>query len=243
MALVTQLVEADIERTKAKKLSEKDISIGAVAGKEYEVSLNETRMKIRTFVDQDVRYLLIAQPKIADADPLIDKLFASFEFVYTETGNSVDKGRFVSKGGKFSIAIPQMPSQTMDQAKGKALDLGIDVGKSFIWRFEKTLYTIYYTPPIDPDGSPRPQVYADIEIGTRKGALNNGAKITSEKPVSYGKYRGTEFRYELPNGVKYIGRTYLIGDMGYQVVGAYADTNNENEVLATLASFTPEIQP
>ena len=241
LAKVAQLADADFERTKATKLSEKDITIGTVPGKEYEVSLNETKMKVRTFTDQDVRYVLIAQPKTKDAGPLIDKLFNSFEFVIPETGNSIENGLFVSKGGKFSIAIPQLPKQTLDQAKGKALDESIDVGKTFLWIFEKTLYTIYYNPPIIPDGTLTPQVYADIENGTRKGALNGGATITSEKPISYGKYRGTEFHYELSNGVKYIGRVYLIGDMGYQVVGAYADSAHEKEVLGVLDSFKPLI--
>ncbi len=234
-----QLLDADFERIKVKKLSEKDISIGKVSGKEYEVLLDATKMRVRTFIDGDFRYVLIAQPKREGASPLIDKLFNSFEFVAPDIGASVENGVFVSKGGKFSIAIQQMPKQIVDQAKGKALDEGIDVGKTFVWIFEKTLYTIYYNPPVDPDGTPRPQDYVDIETGTRKGALNGGAKITSEKRISYGKYRGTEFLYELPNGVKYIGKTYLIGDIGYQVVGAYADEAHKKEVLDVLASFKP----
>ncbi|MBK8148917.1 MAG: hypothetical protein IPK58_12085 [Acidobacteria bacterium] len=108
-----------------------------------------------------------------------------------------------------------------------------------MWLFEKTLYTLYYNPPFDFDGNPSPQVYADIENGTRKGILNSNATLISEKPIKLGEYRGTEFRYVISNGVRYINRIYLVGDMGYQVVGGYADEKEERAVIAVLDSFTP----
>jgi hypothetical protein len=78
-----------------------------------------------------------------------------------------------------------------------------------------------------------------MESGTRKGLLNGGARIISEKPIKLGEYRGTEFRYIISNGVKYIGRIYLVGDFGYQIVGGYLEEKYEKEVLDVLNSFKP----
>lgn len=157
------------------------------------------------------------------------------------SGDRVEAGIFESIRGKFSIAIPELPKQTIDKATKKAKAMDVDVGKQFVWLFEKTLYTIYYNPPFDPDGNASPQVYADMENGTRKGILNNNATLTSEKPIKLGENRGTEFRYSLANGVRYISRIYLVGEMGYQVVGGYADQKDEQEVIKILNSFKPQI--
>lgn len=154
-------------------------------------------------------------------------------------GESVENGVFTSVNGKFTIAIPELPKRTLDHATEKAKAKRVDVGKQFVWLFEKTLYTLYYNPPFDFDGNPSPQVYADIENGTRKGILNSNATLISEKPIKLGEYRGTEFRYVISNGVRYINRIYLVGDMGYQVVGGYADEKEERAVIAVLDSFTP----
>lgn len=162
----------------------------------------------------------------------------SVEAVQT-VGESVENGIFTSTSGKFSIAIPQMPKQAIDYASEKAKAKGIDVGKQFIWVFEKTLFTLYYNPPFDSDGNSLPQVFKDMENGTRKGILNGKAKLLSERPITLGKYRGTEFRYSIANGVRYINRVYLVGDMGYQIVGGYADEKDEQAVIAVLDSFTP----
>ena len=78
---VWKIFESDLERVSARKVSEKDIKIGSVLGKEVEVSLQGKMMKVRTFAYRDVRYVLIAQPKTDDANALIQKLFDSFEFV------------------------------------------------------------------------------------------------------------------------------------------------------------------
>jgi hypothetical protein len=159
------------------------------------------------------------------------------------SGDTAENGVFRSKSGNFSIAIPDFPKQIIDKATEKAKAKGVDVGKQFVWVFDRTLYTIFYNPPVDNDGDPRPQVYADMEIGSRKGIHNGGATLISEKPIALAKHRGTEFRYILPNGVRYIGRIYLVGEMGYQVAGGYADEQDEQTVLAVLDSFRPAETP
>jgi len=153
--------------------------------------------------------------------------------------DSLEAGVFRSTGGRFSIAIAHFPSQIRESATEKAKAKGIDAGKMFIWQLENTLYTLYYGPPFDRDGNPQPPVYADMENGTRKGILNSNATLVSEKAITLGKHRGTEFRYISAQGLRYIGRIYLVGDMGYQVVGAYAEDKYEKEVLTVLASFKP----
>jgi hypothetical protein len=159
--------------------------------------------------------------------------------VIQSSGDMVENGIFRSINGRFSIAIPELPKQTIDKATEKAKAKGVDVGKQFVWVFDRTLYTIFYNPPVDNDGNPYPQVYADMEIGSRKGIHNGGATLLSEKPIALGKHQGTEFRYVLPNGVRYIGRIFLMGDIGYQVAGGYADVEDEKKVLAVLDSFRP----
>lgn len=159
--------------------------------------------------------------------------------VISGSGETVENGMFRSTGGNFSISIPALPKQTIDNATEKAKAKGIDVGRQFVWVFERTLFTIYYNPPVDKDGNPSPQVYSDLQIGTRKGIFNSGATLTSEKPFTLGSISGTEFRYVISNGVKYINRVFLVGDMGYQVVGGYAEEKYEKNVLDALNSFRP----
>lgn len=159
--------------------------------------------------------------------------------VISGSGETVENGMFRSTGGNFSISIPALPKQTIDNATEKAKAKGIDVGRQFVWVFERTLFTIYYNPPVDKDGNPSPQVYSDLQIGTRKGIFNSGATLTSEKPFTLGSISGTEFRYVISNGVKYVNRVFLVGDMGYQVVGGYAEEKYEKNVLDALNSFRP----
>ncbi len=235
---VSNLIDTDLERVGAKKLSERDLKIGNVLGRELEVSLNDKVMKVRTFTHQDIRYVLIAQPKTDDAGPLVKKLFDSFEFVPVETGASIESGVFTSKGGGFSLAISEMPFQTIDSASETAITKGVDAGKQFVWKFDKTLYTAFYTPPVDKDGNAMPPVYEDMITGTRKGVLRSNVTMISEKPISFGgKHRGTEFRYISTEGVRFINRTFLVGDTGYQIVGGYSEDKYEKEVLDVLDSF------
>lgn len=153
------------------------------------------------------------------------------------SGASIENGVFESRGGGFSIAIPQMPLQTLDSGSERAKARGVDTGKTFVWKLERTIYTAYYYPPVDRDGNRVPQLYEDLENGTRKGILRSNAKLNSEKPIKFGENRGTEFRYMSEEGVAYIGRIYLIGDVGYQIVGGYSEDKYEKEVLGVLNSF------
>lgn len=153
------------------------------------------------------------------------------------TGASVEDGVFESRDGGFSIAIPQMPLQTLDYGKEKARAKGVDAGKMFVWKFERTTYTATYLPPVDLDGNPSPQLYEDMEIGSRKGIHNANAKLISEKPIKLGENRGTEFRYINAEGAVFIGRIYLVGGVGFSIVGGYAEEKYEKEVLEVLNSF------
>jgi len=152
-------------------------------------------------------------------------------------GESVENGVFRSTGGGFSIDIPALAKQTIDKASEKAKAKGVDVGKQFVWLFERTLYTIYYNPPFDNDGNPYPQVYADLENGSRKGVIKSNAKLISETPIKFGVSQGIEFRYASAEGVHFVMRTFLVDDVGYQVVGGYADDKDEKKVLEVLDSF------
>jgi hypothetical protein len=153
------------------------------------------------------------------------------------TGASVEAGVFESKTGGFSIAISQLPLQTLERGTDKGRAKGLDLGRQYLWKFEKTFYTAFYCPPLDFDGNPMPQVYADMQSGTRKGIANGGARLTSEKRIKLGEYPGTEFRYTSHEGVKFINRTYIVGDIGYSIMGGYIEEKYESEVLRVLDSF------
>lgn len=149
----------------------------------------------------------------------------------------VEGKSFESKAGNFAINIFQAPLQTLDMGTETAEKKGVDTGKQFVWKFEKTLYTVMYASPFDADGNPMPQDFDDMNIGVRKAIGRQGAKLISEKEISYGKHPGREFRYMASNGVKFIGRNYLVETMAYQIVGGYADDKDEKEVLEVLDSF------
>src|SRR5688500_7382133 len=85
------------------------------------------------------------------------------------SGISVEGGRFQSKPGGFRIKIPELPFQTNEMASEKARAKGVDTGKQYAWKFDETLYTVMYSPPVDFDGNPLPQVFEDMVNGSRKG--------------------------------------------------------------------------
>ena len=146
--------------------------------------------------------------------------------------------RFESKEGNFSINIFKAPTEVRNLASEAAQKKRIDVGNQFFWQFEKTVYTVMYSNPLSADGAAMPLNLNDMNSGSRKGIANIvGAKLLSEKNITFGKYQGTEFRTLMPNGVKYIARNFLIGKMGYLITGGYVDDKDEKEVLAVLDSF------
>ena len=145
--------------------------------------------------------------------------------------------RFESKEDNFSINISHEPFQTRNMGSEIADKKGVDVGKLFVWKFEKFAYTVMYMGPYDRDGNDLPQDWLDLDDGTRKGILNEGGKLISEKPFSYAKYQGREFRSLTKDEVKSITRIYLIDTMGYQMWGLYLSEKDEKEVLEVLDSF------
>lgn len=149
---------------------------------------------------------------------------------------TVDNGQFISKTGKFQVSIAEIPSQTLDLGSETARAKGIDVGKQYVWRFENTLYTIYYTPPVDREGNTLPNVFEDMVSGSRKGVLRSNGKIISEKPYMFQGFNGVELRYTSAEGLNFVSRLFISGDFGYQVVGAYLG-DKEMEVLDILNSF------
>ena len=148
-----------------------------------------------------------------------------------------ETNKFESKEGNFSINISQEPFQTLNMGSELADKKGVDVGKLFLWRFEKTVYTVMYMGPFDRDGNDLPQDWLDIVDGSRKGILNAGGKIISERSADFGKYKGMEFRYLSKEGVKFIGRIYLVNTFGYQLNCGYAKEKDEKEVIEILDSF------
>lgn len=135
------------------------------------------------------------------------------------------------------MAIPEMPFETREYASEKAKAKGVDAGKLYLWKFGKTIYTAFYSPPFGKDGDPLPESLASMESGSRRGISSARAKLISETRIKSGNYEGTEFRYVSAEGIRFISRLFLIGDVGYQIVGAYSDETGEKDVLKVLDSF------
>ena len=152
-----------------------------------------------------------------------------------ETNESSDKvnpqtNKFESKAGNFSINISQAPLQTrnLEPEKGK------EPGKQFLWQIERTAYTVLYSAINENDLS---RAFDEMNSGVRKTIGRMEGQLISEKEISFEKYPGSEFRYITPNGVKQIGRNYLVNDMGYLLTAGYADEKSEKEALKVLDSF------
>jgi hypothetical protein len=145
----------------------------------------------------------------------------------------VDGKRFESQEGNFSIDISQPPSQTLnlepETAGGKA-------GKHFIWKLERTGYTLMYDFFDLEKGTPSEKM-AQMNSGFRKGTSGKGLKLIYEKEISFGKYTGTEFRIVAPNGATQVARNYLVNNMGYLLTAAFYGEKDEKEALKILDSF------
>lgn len=156
---------------------------------------------------------------------------AAQEKVSPESSDKVnpETKKFESKAGNFSIDISQMPSQTRNLNPEK----GQEPGKQFFWQFERTTYSVMYSAFNKDDLS---IAFDEMNTGTRK-SIQNGGKLISEQENSFGKYSGREFRFILPNGVKYIQRNYLVGNVGYLLSAGYVYDEDEKEALKVLDSF------
>src|SRR5690348_7414989 len=77
----------------------------------------------------------------------------------------LDGKRFISNEGGFSVQISSDPSHVTDFGTEAAKKKGIDVGKQYAWKFEKTTYTIMYSPSFDSNGNPMTQTLKDVSSG------------------------------------------------------------------------------
>ena len=188
---------------------------------------------MRTILLSSLFIALFSSCSVSQTKPFAEPTITSVQALEA----SVENGRFQSKSGGFAISRPQMPLQTLDRGTEQARATAIDSGKQYMWRFEKTLYTVYYTPPVDLDGNPSPNVFEDMVTGSKKGLLRVKAKITSEKPFTSGEFHGTELRYVSAEGVNFIQRLFIAKDFGYQVMGGYLE-GQEKEVIEVLDSFS-----
>ncbi|MGI8670617.1 MAG: hypothetical protein ACR2J3_12360 [Aridibacter sp.] len=150
---------------------------------------------------------------------------------------NAEANKFESKEGNFSINISQSPFMTRNVGSELVDKKGINTGKQFGWKLEKISYTAMYSLEDISNEDSMAQLFSAMNIGVRKGILNQGFKLISEKEISYGKHPGREFHSISSNGVNFITRNYLINDMGYQISGIYVDEKDEKEVLEVLDSF------
>lgn len=145
---------------------------------------------------------------------------------------------FKSVEGGFSINIAEAPSETLNLGSEIAEKKGIDAGKMFIWKSEKTIYSVMYSDPVDADGnSMGTQTLEEMNSGARTAIMRQDGKLISEKSISLGKHPGTELHYTSSAGTKFITRHYLVNLRGYQIIAGYIDDKDKKEVLGVLDSF------
>jgi hypothetical protein len=80
-AQVEKLFDALIKPSKLTRVSEREITIGSVSGREYQLSSTTRKIAARTFTRGRFWYVIMVFSKTEDATPLIPKLMNSFEFV------------------------------------------------------------------------------------------------------------------------------------------------------------------
>jgi hypothetical protein len=158
--------------------------------------------------------------------------------VAAATNDRIESGSFRSVSGGFSLAIPEMPFETREYGSELAKAKGVDAGKLYLWKFGKTIYTAFYSPPVNKDGDPLPESLSSMESGSRRGISSGGGTLVAERAIKFGNNPGTEFRYVSADGIKFISRLYLIGSVGYQIVGGYSDDQDEAKVIEILNSFS-----
>lgn len=148
----------------------------------------------------------------------------------------LENGIVVSNDGKFSIAIPELPTTIIDIAK----DLnGADkfISKQYRWIIGRKVFSVQWMFPNTSAKAPEPILFSDMEIAIRKAVFNTRGTMLSEKPITYGSHRGTEFRSVTHDGVKVIQRAYKIGDCGYQIIGSHLNRFDEKATEDILDSF------
>ncbi|MEQ1607086.1 MAG: hypothetical protein ABL999_19650 [Pyrinomonadaceae bacterium] len=238
--LAKEIAESVALQPNIKITAERDVAVGDELGKEYDLTINGKSVTQRVFVHNGIYYAIIVEAKKSDARPQIEKLLKSFEFLpLPRSAASVEKNVFRSEDANFTIDIPSMPLRTIDKSTFEARLKKIDAGRQFIWVFGRNSVSVFYTPPFTPAGEPEPNKFSDMETGTRKGILNAGLRVGSEKPFKIGSVTGTEFRYVANETVNFINRVFIVGDTGYQLMGSYADPKDEAEVTRILDSFKP----
>lgn len=177
-------------------------------------------------------FLLILSCIFINCSVAQEKLLSELPAKTNESSDRVnpETKKFESNAGNFSISISQLPTQIRNLEPDK----GREPGKQLLWQYEKTVYTVLYSPV---DKNNLSHAFDEMNSGVRKGIGRQGGELISEKEISFGKYPGRELRWIAANGVTAIGRNYLVNDMGYLLTAGFVDGKSEKEALEVLDSF------
>ena len=124
---------------------------------------------------------------------------------------------FVSKDGKFTVALPDKPTDKSIKSKFGDADIAIrlfsvnqkDKGRAFV-----VSYTDYPKAAIGADADKFVAGRVDANVSPLKGKVLSNDKITLGKA----KHPGREVRVELADKKQYRARVFLVGERVYQVV-------------------------
>ena len=134
-----------------------------------------------------------------------------------KTESVVGAGPYLSLEGRFSIALPLVPSGfkplSVDSAVGKMH------GDAYTWKMKEGSFTVGYvdaTQPID-DAVTTAKIFASIRDGLASLASSRNGKVAAEKQIEIDKHQVLEVKLEIPQAV-FWQRCYVASSRLYQIV-------------------------
>ncbi|HTP08881.1 MAG TPA: hypothetical protein VMP08_11565, partial [Anaerolineae bacterium] len=170
------------------------------------------------------------------------KLFDSFQLVNPSAASTTpsttstslkDWIEYRSDEGGFKVLLPAEPkvqTQLSDSAAGQ-----LQVTMALVDMGDHAAGVSYNDIPKAASADP------DILLrGGREGAAKNlKGTIVSDKPITLGRYPGTEFVVAAPNNIIYTARVYVVNDRLYQILFlAPKDQMDQFDVQGFFDSFT-----
>lgn len=139
--------------------------------------------------------------------------------------------KFSSVDGRYSILLPTNVSG-FSSLTPKSLGINA-AGGMFQWRLREGMILISYQDFLDPNFSvSSDQDYANYFAGVKDGVLNSlKGKLVSDKLIKLDKYRGYEFRFEMPNSMRGIARTYYVEKRNYTLIAALTSVDDAESLV------------
>jgi hypothetical protein len=142
-----------------------------------------------------------------------------------------ESGPFVSKEGRFSIALPA----ENNGVKPLAVDspLGQLSGNAYEWKIKEGTYTVGFVdaPNSIEDAENSGRIFGSIRERMSAWATSKNGKVLSDKPVEIEKHPGLELKLDFPNALLW-QRFYVVSNRLYQVILVLKADQRPGEAVA-----------